>query len=373
MITGIQTQFQPVPSRTVTTACNGGCSHSRDQAQIGDPSSLPELCPKSVERGNPRPCPLKIALQAKLTGETLAQQLTGAPIVNVLSKPNPVMTEKLKELLPDLPFVIPAERATELAKKLGVSMEQLMIELIPVTKEMARPPISEYKVGAVGRGVSGNLYMGVNLEFGKQALQQTTHGEQFVVQNAFANGESQLESLAISAAPCGHCRQFLNELTGAKGLEILVPEAPKEVLPLLLPHDFGPQDLGVNAAVLSRQNHNLTIEGADDLTQKALGAANRSYSPPNYSNTPAGVAIQLKDGTVFTGSYIENAAFNPSLPPLQAGLMNLVAAKRGYDEISRVVLVEREAGKASYDWASQGVLKGIAPEATYEYRTAKGD
>jgi cytidine deaminase len=29
------------------------------------------------------------------------------------------------------------------------------------------------------------------------------------------------------------------------------------------------------------------------------------------------VALEPKDGTIFSGSYAENAAFNPTLPPLQ--------------------------------------------------------
>jgi cytidine deaminase len=371
MIIGTQSFQPPSAGRTVSTACNGGCSHSRDSAQLGDPTSLPDVCPKSLAKGITRPCPLKVALQARVASETVAQQLTGIPVSPVLSKPDPATTLKLKELLPDKPFVIEAGRAAELAKTLGISGEQLMLELIPVAKEMARPPVSEYLVGAVGRGESGNLYLGVNLEFGKQALNQTTHGEQFVVQNAMHAGEARLTSLAVSAEPCGHCRQFLNELTGAKELEILIPEKPKVQLKELLPRDFGPQDLGVKAAVLSPQAHSLSLPEADELTGQALQAANKSYSP--YSQSPSGVAIQLKDGSVFTGSYIENAAFNPSLSPLQAALMNVVAAKRSYEEIDRVVLVERQDGKASQDFATSAVLASIAPSAEYTVRQAKGE
>ncbi|MEG3387511.1 hypothetical protein V5H41_28630, partial [Salmonella enterica] len=43
-----------------------------------------------------------------------------------------------------------------------------------------------------------------------------------------------------------------------------------------------------------------------------------------YSHSPSGVALECKDGRIFTGSYAENAAFNPTLPPLQ-GALNLLS------------------------------------------------
>lgn len=38
------------------------------------------------------------------------------------------------------------------------------------------------------------------------------HGEQFLMANLVLHNEHSLHSLAISAAPCGHCRQFYSEL-----------------------------------------------------------------------------------------------------------------------------------------------------------------
>ena len=38
------------------------------------------------------------------------------------------------------------------------------------------------------------------------------HGEQCLVANALLHGERGLRKLAVSAAPCGHCRQFYSEL-----------------------------------------------------------------------------------------------------------------------------------------------------------------
>lgn len=41
------------------------------------------------------------------------------------------------------------------------------------------------------------------------------HGEQFLLANLLLHQERVLQSLVISAAPCGHCRQFYSELACA--------------------------------------------------------------------------------------------------------------------------------------------------------------
>jgi cytidine deaminase len=41
------------------------------------------------------------------------------------------------------------------------------------------------------------------------------HAEQFLMANLVLHGEQSLQTLAISAAPCGHCRQFYSELACA--------------------------------------------------------------------------------------------------------------------------------------------------------------
>lgn len=41
------------------------------------------------------------------------------------------------------------------------------------------------------------------------------HAEQFLMANLVLHNESSLHTLAISAAPCGHCRQFYSELACA--------------------------------------------------------------------------------------------------------------------------------------------------------------
>lgn len=72
--------------------------------------------------------------------------------------------------------------------------------------------------------------------------------------------------------------------------------------------------------------------------QAAIAAANRSHMP--YSKSPSGVALECKDGRIFSGSYAENAAFNPTLPPLQGALILLNLKGYDYPDIQRAVLAE---------------------------------
>ncbi|GFP87715.1 cytidine deaminase 1 [Phtheirospermum japonicum] len=45
------------------------------------------------------------------------------------------------------------------------SVPHLLPHLVPSAQSLARPPISNYHVGAVGLGSDGRVFVGVNLEF----------------------------------------------------------------------------------------------------------------------------------------------------------------------------------------------------------------
>jgi cytidine deaminase len=233
-----------------------------------------------------------------------------------------------------------------------------MLDLIVEAKKLAIPPISNFFVGAVARGTSGNIYYGANFEFPGEALSFTVHAEQAAVVNAMEHGETGLEMIAVSAAPCGYCRQFLNELTTASTLQILVPDRPPTLLTALLPAAFGPADLGVTAALMSPQSHGLTLDAPDELAAAALAAANASYAP--YSHAYAGVALRTRDGAIFRGSLAENAAYNPSMSPLEAAIVSLViTGGKAYADIAEAVLVEVKAAPVSQAGATRAVLASI--------------
>ncbi len=251
--------------------------------------------------------------------------------------------------------------AGEVAKIVGsLAIDQLMLDLIPLAKTLAIPPISNFFVGVVALGASGGLYFGANYEFPGHALTFSVHGEQAATTQALSNGEKGIEMLAISAAPCGYCRQFLNELTTASTLRIILPNTPVTSLTSLLPAAFGPIDLGVTGGLMSPQSHNMTLATStnDDVVRAALDAANRSYAP--YSASYAGVALKTSDGSIVTGSVAENAAFNPSMSPLEAAIVNLViGAGRKYSDIADAVLVEASDSKASQSGVTREILSSI--------------
>lgn len=240
----------------------------------------------------------------------------------------------------DIPIsrgVVAAADAERVAAAEGVDVPSLMTMLLPAAAEYARPPVSNFLVGCVSRGLSGNLYFGANVEFAGEALSFTVHAEQSSVANAWMNGEEGIDLIAVTAAPCGYCRQFLNELTTADRLTIAIPSTTQP-LRELLPSAFGPRDLGIEGGLMQCEEHALALESSDPLTLAALAAARRSYAP--YSKSYAGVAVRTSGGTIASGAYAENAAFNPSMSPLEVAVSQLNLAGGAFDTIEDAVLVQ---------------------------------
>jgi len=230
-------------------------------------------------------------------------------------------------------------------------MIEIDAKLLAEAAGFARPPISNFRVGAFARGAGGKVYFGANVEFAGEALTFTVHAEQSAVVNAWMSGERALDVVGTSAAPCGYCRQFLNEL--ASELMIVMPGESRS-LSELLPSSFGPRDLGVDGGLLAPRDHALQIDDGDDVARAALAAANMSYAP--YSKSYAGVAVRTHDGTIVNGAYAENAAFNPSLSPLQAALSQLNLRGFAWDAIAEVVLVRVDG---MHDSSTRVVLAAI--------------
>ena len=256
---------------------------------------------------------------------------------------------------------VPAAEVARFLNSSGMTIDELMLALIPAAQKFALPSISNFFVGAVGLGSSGSLYFGANYEFVGQALSFTVHGEQAATAHAISCDETGLQKLAVSAAPCGYCRQFLYELTTAATLQILLPNTPPALLTSLIPDAFGPSDLGVTAALMSPQSHNMTLSSGsgDPVVQAALKAANASYAP--YTFDYSGVALKTKDGGIFAGSVAEDAAFNPSMSPLEAAVVSLViSGGKSYSDIVDAVLVEMAGSKAGQAAATSAALASIS-------------
>jgi len=268
--------------------------------------------------------------------------------------------------------VISAADAAALQSASGFTAAQLAFALRPVAQLYAVTPISKFNVGAVAVGKSGALYFGANLEVSGQALSFTLHAEQAATSNAWLNGETGLDALAVSAAPCGYCRQFLYELIDASKLTIVLPDASQQptqqLLTTYLPSAFGPADLGKTGGLMQSENHGLTVASRDATVVKALEAANASYSP--YTCTFAGVALKTSDGSIFTGRYAENAAFNPSLSPLAAALSQLALSGHSVSDITEAVLVQK-AGDVDQSGATELILKTVSSAPLTKYTATR--
>ncbi len=253
-----------------------------------------------------------------------------------------------------------AEEVKALVGTMRISVEQLVEQLLPWAAEKAIVPASRFKVGAVSRGSSGNLYLGANIEFKDMPVYTTIHAEQASIANAVSHGETGIKALSVTAPPCGMCRQFLSELNTSAEMKIQVGNTEAVLLPQLLPRGFGPDNLDVRFKLMDEVSKGFSFKNPtdDELANKALEAANKSHSP--YTLSHAGIAVKTRNGQTFIGHYLENAAYNPSMLPLQAGLSNLVMAGRNFAEISDVVLVHGQDASVNHVEAAQSLLRSIS-------------
>lgn len=272
------------------------------------------------------------------TAAVAAMATAGQPLTGILQSGRRLVTEHLSHYLKGSTH-LPAPQAREIARRLELTTPQLMQELIPIAREHARASISNYRVGTVVQGISGDFYLGFNIEFPEVPLVQTVNAEICAVINAFSHGERGLRCIAGFNAPAGSVRQFLYELPSGGDLRVMLPDRTLK-LKVLLPSSFGPKEMGQTGAFMNSPRNNLQLlePDRDSVVEHALEAACLAYAP--YSHCPSGVALATEEQS-FAGSYCENAAFNPSLSPLQGALISLYAHGHNHSEIKRVVLVER--------------------------------
>lgn len=256
-----------------------------------------------------------------------------------------------------------------LMEQSGLDDKTLRLTLLPVAAAYSIAPLSNFHVGAIVRGESGRLYFGANMEFSGVQMGQTIHAEQSAISHAWIKGEKRLKDITINYSPCGHCRQFMNELDGAELLTIQLPDQQAKKLHDYLPESFGPKDLGIETGLLADNLHGLKSDQTSELASAAVNAANRSHAP--YSGNVSGVAIQTHDRRFYTGMYAENAAFNPSLPPLQVALIALNMADRTFNDIAEVMLVEKADSPVSHLADTQATLEEINPDIPFHYQTLR--
>jgi len=251
---------------------------------------------------------------------------------------------------------LPLPAVNQLLQQTGLNADALTLALLPVAAAFSVAPLSHFHVGAIATGADGDLYLGANYEFVGLPLNHSLHAEQSAISNAWQHGEQRLAGLTINTSPCGHCRQFINELPDAAELPIHLPHQQYR-LSQLLPEAFGPGNLGIRRRLLQDQPVSLGIDSDDPLVKAAAKAAGLSHSP--YTGALAGVALLCSDDLIVSGRYAENAAFNPSLMPMQMALNQLNLCQHSPELILRAVLVELDDAPVDLYRASCDALASV--------------
>ena len=292
----------------------------------------------------------------------------------------PMPVRKSLHTIRDNGGMLSAEHCLDIMESLEISDDILMQRLLPLAQLYSVAAVSHFQVGAVAKArMSDNaedfaLFTGANIEFSAQALTQVIHAEQSATVNAWLQGAKHIDSLAVTAAPCGYCRQFLYELEESQNLKVLIfdqisGKMTRHNLSDLLPAAFGPGDLGSAAGLMASSLQPADLDSMsspnDPFFREAMAAAQKSYAP--YTQNFAGCAIKTIDGRMYKGRYVENAAFNPSLSALHTAIISM-NMDRPWSEnrISRAVLVEKPTS-ISQRANCELLLQTVAPNIKLEY------
>ena len=133
---------------------------------------------------------------------------------------------------------------------LDLAMEQALILAAIEVRENAYCRYSHYQVGSAILTESGEIISGCNVE--NAAYGSTICAERNAVGAAVAKGQRVFQTVVVATQdgqgyPCGACRQFLNEFSPDMRVLTVDPKGNvinRTTLSTLLPHAFGPQNLG---------------------------------------------------------------------------------------------------------------------------------
>ena len=120
-------------------------------------------------------------------------------------------------------------------------LRRQLVESAVAVRERAYAPYSGFKVGAALVVEDGSFFSGCNIENSSFGL--TICAERVAIGTAVAAGFKKFQAICVvsqkAAAPCGACRQFINEFGGettillvdADGNEVTKETTLKELLP----------------------------------------------------------------------------------------------------------------------------------------------
>ena len=128
---------------------------------------------------------------------------------------------------------------------------EALIQEAKKAREKSYSPYSHFQVGAALVGKSGKVYHGCNIE--NVSYSPTNCAERTAFFKAISEGEKEFVKIAIVGgvegmepeelcAPCGVCRQVMNEFCDRNSFEIVLMDGPNKIKTLrlaeLLPYGF---------------------------------------------------------------------------------------------------------------------------------------
>ena len=129
----------------------------------------------------------------------------------------------------------------------------LLLDKAQEAREHSYAPYSRYRVGAALLTADGQIYQGCNIE--NAGFTPTVCAERTAFFKAVYNGHRAFRAIAVIATgeemgfPCGVCRQVMAEFSDRDFIIVTANRDRTKVdvsdFETLLPHSFGPRDLGV--------------------------------------------------------------------------------------------------------------------------------
>lgn len=126
-----------------------------------------------------------------------------------------------------------------------------LIEEAYEAKKQSYAPYSKFHVGAALMTLDGEIYRGCNIE--NAAYSPTNCAERTAIFKAVSEGKREFAAIAIAGdkkeylAPCGVCRQVMNEFCDAGQFKIILARSKTEyeiyTLEELLPKSFSKSSL----------------------------------------------------------------------------------------------------------------------------------
>jgi len=138
-------------------------------------------------------------------------------------------------------------------KELTQNEINLLLDRAQEARDHAYAPYSRYSVGAALLTADGQIYQGCNIE--NAGFTATICAERTAFFKAVYDGHRAFRAIAVIATgeaqgfPCGVCRQVMAEFC-EKDFIIVTANRDRTLVDVstfgeLLPHSFGPKDLGV--------------------------------------------------------------------------------------------------------------------------------